>query len=664
MQTEIEAKWLDINIDEIRQRLRTLGAELVTPQRTMRRSNWDYPNRSLAKKGGWVRVRDEGDKITLSYKQTNEDSLHGTQEVNVSIGDFDAACSFLNAIGLKQKSYQETRRESWVLDGVEIELDEWPWVPPFIELEAPSEVDLKSVAGKLQLDMPQAHYGSVEKAYQAVYDISMDELVFAEITFSDVPDWLEKKRLQKAKDSPMSQVSGIVRRIKAQSKRTIRITGPSEIVGELQVQGSKNAANKLVGVMVALPGQYHITNFPMLLDPLELLAIIESMGAVVLVDSAAHTVDVDTRSMRYVPISHELTRSTTGAFSIAGAILGRFGRLEIGRPGGDEIGARPIDLHLQGMRALGAKLTVDGDLVRGSLGVTPGDVAESFPTPVTGPSCNYIFTVAASGGSATLNNVESHADMHTMYELMRTAGVDVRQVNASVSIDATSYVPSDKLVEFRCSVDRNDAFTCLAIGALSHGGVVVKGIDTEDMRSGIETLASLGVTLEPRAESELFVRAANSSDIAEEARTIVTGVSGTFHTDWAPLLCVVLSQLPGDFRIIETRFSDRVRQSEILKEMGADICISGGDAPDGVEVQFIRMGLTDGRYITDFRNGPVQLSAAKVGVGYDVRACAAACLAAAIASGTSELTDMVALYRGYDQFLDRLRSVAIDAHSE
>ena len=134
MDTEIEAKWLNTNHNQIRKELKKAQATLVKAERLMRRKNYDFEDQRLGKIGGWVRVRDEGDKLTLSYKQLNDRTLHGTKEISVVVDDFEKTCSFLESIGLEQKSYQETRRESWELDGVEIELDTWPWIPPFVEM--------------------------------------------------------------------------------------------------------------------------------------------------------------------------------------------------------------------------------------------------------------------------------------------------------------------------------------------------------------------------------------------------------------------------------------------------------------------------------------------------------------------------------------------------
>ncbi len=195
MQTEIEAKWLNVDKDELRAKLKKIGAELVQPERLMVRSVFDFADGSLEAKKGWVRVRDEGDKTTLSYKQLNDRTLHGTKEVTVAVDDFEATCMFLENIGLERKSYQETKRESWKLGDIEIELDTWPWIPSLVEIEAPDEKQLKETADKLGLDYDKALHGSVETAYQAVYDVTEEEInTWPEIKFIDIPDWLEKTR--------------------------------------------------------------------------------------------------------------------------------------------------------------------------------------------------------------------------------------------------------------------------------------------------------------------------------------------------------------------------------------------------------------------------------------------------------------------------------------
>ncbi len=191
MQTEIEAKFTDIDMDAMRARLKELGATLVYPERLMKRVNYDF------KAGGnaWVRIRDEGDRVTMTFKRVLDRTLHGTQEVNLVVDSFERAGEFLDAIGMTGKSLQETKRELWTLDGCEVVLDTWPWVPPFIEIEGPTEEVVRAVADKLGMDWSGALYGSVEVVYQQHYDVTEEEIDYwPSIAFIPVPDWLEKKR--------------------------------------------------------------------------------------------------------------------------------------------------------------------------------------------------------------------------------------------------------------------------------------------------------------------------------------------------------------------------------------------------------------------------------------------------------------------------------------
>jgi len=197
MQTEIEAKWLNIVPDEFRKVLYAAGATLVNEERLMVRKVFDYSDMSLEANGGWVRVRDEGDKVTMSYKQLSDRTVYGTKEVSVTVSDFNDSCAFLESIGLVANSIQETKRESWKIEGAEIEIDTWPWIPSFVEIEAESVEKLKEVAEKLGLDYEQALHGSVELAYQAVYDVSEAEIDrWEDINFTTIPDWLSSKKKQ------------------------------------------------------------------------------------------------------------------------------------------------------------------------------------------------------------------------------------------------------------------------------------------------------------------------------------------------------------------------------------------------------------------------------------------------------------------------------------
>jgi len=196
MKTEIEAKFLNIDVDKIRVKLKEIGAVMQYPERLMKRKVFDYPDERLRKEGAWVRVRDEGDgKITLSYKKLIDRTLHGTKEITLDVSDFETMCDFLQACGFDSKSYQETKREKWVIGESEITIDTWPWIPTFVEIESETEEEIHKTSDLLSFDWNKALHGSVETAYQDLFDVTEDEIDgWEEITFIPVPDWLEIKR--------------------------------------------------------------------------------------------------------------------------------------------------------------------------------------------------------------------------------------------------------------------------------------------------------------------------------------------------------------------------------------------------------------------------------------------------------------------------------------
>ncbi len=195
METEIEAKFTDIDPKILRSKLKDLGAHLEQPEILMRRKVFDDPDRRLKKIGGWIRVRDENNKITLSYKQLNDRTLHGTKEITVDVDNFDKTCEFLETIGFVVKSFQETKREKWIYKKVEVTIDTWPWIPTFTELEGSSEELLKEVAADLNLPWATALHGSVETVYQQHYNFTEEEIDhWPEITFIPEPAWLLAKK--------------------------------------------------------------------------------------------------------------------------------------------------------------------------------------------------------------------------------------------------------------------------------------------------------------------------------------------------------------------------------------------------------------------------------------------------------------------------------------
>lgn len=170
MKTEIEVKFLKQDHQKIRDSLVALGAECVQPMRLMKRAIIDFPDRRLQTGiDAFVRVRDEGDKITLTYKQFDSLSVDGAKEIETRVDSFEDTVNIFVAIGLEIVSLQESKRETWKYKDFEIVLDEWPWLEPYIEVEGVSEEDLKTFTSELGLDWAESVFGDVMAAYRAQY---------------------------------------------------------------------------------------------------------------------------------------------------------------------------------------------------------------------------------------------------------------------------------------------------------------------------------------------------------------------------------------------------------------------------------------------------------------------------------------------------------------
>lgn len=171
MTTEIEVKFLNIDHDEIRAKLRGIEAVCTKPMRLMRRAIIDYPDRRLqtGQNNSFIRVRDEGDMTTLTFKQFQSLSVDGAKEITTIVDSFEDTVQIFEAVGLEVLSFQESMRETWEFRDCSIELDVWPWLNPYMEIEGPDTTALQHLSLLLNLDWNDAVFGDVMVAYRAQY---------------------------------------------------------------------------------------------------------------------------------------------------------------------------------------------------------------------------------------------------------------------------------------------------------------------------------------------------------------------------------------------------------------------------------------------------------------------------------------------------------------
>ncbi len=161
MKTEFEVKLLDIDVEKVKEKLEELGATKIA-ERNMRRHVYDI---DPADQSTWIRLRNNGKKTTLTIKELHDESIDGTKEIEVDVGHFEDTNLILNKLGFFSKGYQENKRISYLLDRVEIEIDSWPKIPPYVEVEGKSIEDVEKVVKLLGFDMSQTSTLCVRDVY-------------------------------------------------------------------------------------------------------------------------------------------------------------------------------------------------------------------------------------------------------------------------------------------------------------------------------------------------------------------------------------------------------------------------------------------------------------------------------------------------------------------
>lgn len=199
MPIEFEAKFLNIDRALLRPKLQQHGFICITPDYLMRRAVFTLPNQS---ENSWARVRDEAGRITITFKQTvDATTVDGTEEIEIEANDFNKAIMLLQSFGLKQKSYQETRRELWhkeLSDGTicEVTLDEWPALAPFCEIEATTSSHVQQVAAELGFSWTDAVFGPVSVVYERDLCIPQATINNAPlVTFDNVQEILQLAKM-------------------------------------------------------------------------------------------------------------------------------------------------------------------------------------------------------------------------------------------------------------------------------------------------------------------------------------------------------------------------------------------------------------------------------------------------------------------------------------
>lgn len=175
MNTEFEAAFLNINPEIFRKKLREVGADNTREEYLQKRITLELPQEKRSP-NTWLRVRNEGDKITFALKGITGDSIEDQKELMVNVDDFEVTVALLETIGCITKSFQESKRELWMLDEAEVTIDTWPFLDPYVEIEGISEEHVKDVSEKLGFNFSEAKFCSTSEIYKMKYGKTLEEL--------------------------------------------------------------------------------------------------------------------------------------------------------------------------------------------------------------------------------------------------------------------------------------------------------------------------------------------------------------------------------------------------------------------------------------------------------------------------------------------------------
>jgi adenylate cyclase class 2 len=153
----------------------------------MRRCLFDSSKRHLLASGAWLRVRDEGTSVSATFKRRARDGIGGIEELEVRVNDFEVICRIFQEAGLEEVARQESKREQWVADDCQITFDEWPWIPPFVEIEGPDEKAVRTVAHAMRFSWKEASFDSVDGIYDFYYPGTRAAISSCSLTFAERP---------------------------------------------------------------------------------------------------------------------------------------------------------------------------------------------------------------------------------------------------------------------------------------------------------------------------------------------------------------------------------------------------------------------------------------------------------------------------------------------
>jgi UDP-N-acetylglucosamine 1-carboxyvinyltransferase len=415
---------------------------------------------------------------------------------------------------------------------------------------------------------------------------------------------------------------------------TIVIRGGAQLAGEVVVSGSKNAALPLLFSTLLTGERSVVRNVPALADVHTAIQVLRHVGARVTRSPDGHEVVVEPRHVACTEAPYDLVKTMRASFLVLGPLLARFGHARVSTPGGCAIGARPVDLHLTGLQQMGARLRISEGYVEAEAERLRGaKIVLDFPS--VGATQQLMMAASLAEGTTVIENAAREPENVCLALALGRMGVTVRGAGTSeVSIDGR---PELAGAEHTVIPDRIEAGTFMVAAAVTGGSVEVVGARGDHLEAFIGKLREAGVAVR---ESESGVRIqANGRLAAVDVRTMPYP---GFPTDLQAQFMSLMTRATGTTTITETIFENRFLHAQELVRMGADIRVDGNRA-------LVR--------------GPQSLSGAPV-MATDLRASVCLVLAGLAARGTTRVSRVYHLDRGYERVEAKLSALGADVVRE
>jgi UDP-N-acetylglucosamine 1-carboxyvinyltransferase len=406
------------------------------------------------------------------------------------------------------------------------------------------------------------------------------------------------------------------------------MTGPQPLTGEVRVSGAKNSALKIMAASLLVPGEVVLERAPRIADVRLMADVLERLGATVRYEDDRLVIDASGELSEETP--YELVTKMRASIQVLGPLLARLGRARVALPGGDAIGSRPIDLHLQGLERMGAKFTSEHGYVEGTADrLTGARVLLEFPS--VGATENLMMAAVTAEGTTTIENAAREPEIQDLARFLNGCGGKIMGAGTpTVIIEGVRELGPSK---HEIIPDRVEAGTFAIGAAATRGEVKLVDLRPEHLELPLQKLEEAGAEVRRSADSVTISMSRRATAI-----DLVTLPYPGFPTDLQPPMMVLLSQATGSSILTENVFEARFLFVDELNRMGSQIRVEGHHA-------VIR--------------GVERLSGAPVRAP-DIRAGAALVLGGLCAEGETRVYDVGHIERGYEDFTAKLRGLGAE----